>query len=140
MKSAPAGAPSLLQHPRREAIVELVQAQPGLTLADVRRRMGMSNGVARHHVALLEAAGIVRAVPDGTRRRLWPIGEPARAVPPLRDRVAHTLRLRGAMSSVDLAGELGVSRQALHYHVKRLVDEGRIMAEREHNELLLRCA
>lgn len=138
MKSAPAGAPSALEHPRRAAIVALLRSEPGLTLADVRRRMAMSNGVARHHVSLLEAAGIVRTVPDGTLRRLWPIGEPARAVPPLRDRVAQTLQARGPMSSADLGHQLGVSRQALHYHVKRLVDEGRIVADRYHNELLLR--
>ena len=140
MKCAPAGAPSALEHPRRAAIVALLRAEPGLTLADVRRRIGMSNGVGRHHVHLLEAAGMLRMVPDGTLRRLWPIGQPARAVPPLRERVAQALQARGPMSAAELAHELGVSRQSLHYHVKRLVDEGCITAERDHNELLLRRA
>ena len=140
MKRGLAVAPTALQHPRRAGIVALVRAQPGLTLADLRRRMGMSNGVARHHVALLEAAGLVRTVPDGTLRRLWPVGEPARAVPPLRERVAETVQTRGRVSSADLAHQLGVSRQALHYHVKRLVGDGRIVADRQHAELFLRRA
>lgn len=128
-----------LEHPRRAALVALLRSEPGLTLADVQRRMGMSNGVARHHVDLLEAAGIVRTVPDGTLRRLWPVGEPARAVPPLRERVTDALGA-GPMRSADLAQRLGVSKQALHYHVKRLLDEHKIVAVREQNELVLRRA
>lgn len=126
-----------LEHPRRAGMVALLRVEPGLTLAEVRRRLGMSNGVARHHLALLEAIGAVRVVSDGALRRLWLAGEPAKPVPPLRDRALDAVAQRGTMRASELAQALGVSRQALHYHLKRLVEEGHLGAVRRDNELVI---
>lgn len=127
-----------LEHPRRRKMLDLLRSKPGLTLAQLQREAGLTNGVARHHVALLEAAGVVRSVQDGALRRLWPVGVPiAPPTPGLAERAIATLAARGPMRATELADALGVSRQALHYHVKRLQDEGRLVAKRDAHELTL---
>jgi len=126
-----------LEHPRREAMLALVRAEPGLTLADVQRRLALSNGVARHHVALLQSAGLVRRSHDGARRRLWPIGAAIVAAPSLGERAVTLVEQRGPMRAAEIADALGVSRQSLHYHLKRLEADGRLVARREGGELVL---
>lgn len=121
-----------LEHPRRARMMDALRASPGLTLAQLQRATGLSNGVARHHVALLQAAGALRVVRDGASRRLWPTDAPNVAgAPALGERVVACLAERGPMRASDLAAELGVSRQALHYHLKKLQREGRVVARRE---------
>ena len=119
-------------------MLALVQDSPGITLAQLQRQLGLTNGVARHHATLLQATGAVRIVADGSLRRVWATEQPRVDVrPTLRDRVLATLRARGPMRAAQLAAELRVSRQALHYHVKRLERDGHIEARREQAELVL---
>lgn len=130
-----------LEHPRRAQMLALLRAQPGLTLAEVQRALALSNGVARHHVALLETAGVIRSVQDGPLRRIYPVEGPRVApTPALRERALDMLRARGRMRASDLAEALGVSRQALHYHLKRLEAEGHIRARRDQAELVIEPA
>lgn len=130
-----------LEHPRRVAMLDLIRTEPGLSLAQAQKRLGFSNGVARHHLALLESAGVVRSVQDGSLRRLWPMDAPRiEATPALRERALLALTQRGELRASELAEHLGVSRQALHYHVKKLEEEGRVVAQREGNELTLRVS
>lgn len=130
-----------LEHPRRASMVALLREEPGLSLAEVQRKLALSNGVARHHVALLEAAGVVRVVQDGPLRRLWPV-ESARVAPTpaLRERALLTLRERGPMRAPELAHALGVSRQALHYHLKRLEQDGAILVRKDGVEIVVETA
>lgn len=130
-----------LEHPRRQQMVDLLRAEPGMTLADAQRRLGLSNGVARHHVQLLAAAGIVRVVHDGALRRLYPTDAPrVEATPALRERALTAIRARGEVRASELAQQLGVSRQALHYHLKKLECDGAIVAAREGTEVVLAAA
>lgn len=121
-----------LEHPRRARMLDTLRASPGMTLAQLQRATGLSNGVARHHVALLQAAGAIRVVRDGSRRRLWPTEAPrVEGAPELGERVLDALAARGPMRAGELAAELGVSRQALHYHLKKLERAGRVVARRD---------
>lgn len=130
-----------LEHPRRAAMLALVQHEPGLTLADLQRRLDLPNGALRHHVRLLEVAGMLRTVPDGALRRLYPTAAPRVApTPGLGERALATLRARGPMRASALAEELGVSRQSLHYHLKRLEKAGKVVSERGAGELLVHAA
>ena len=128
----------VLEHPTRRAILDLVTREPGLRLADVQRRLGLANGALRHHVDRLEAAGHLRSVADGPHRRLHPPAagrlEP---LPGLAERALRLLEERGPLSASALAAALGVSRQALHYHVKKLAAEGRLSTARAGHELVL---
>lgn len=128
----------VLDHPTRRAIADLLAAEPGLALSDVQRRLHLANGILRHHVDRLEATGHLRSVQDGQHRRLYPVSAGRVApTPTLSERVLAAVRDHGAVRASDLASRLGVSRQSLHYHVKKLVREGRIDARHLGNELLL---
>lgn len=119
---------AILDHPVRRRIADLVQQNPGVTFGELARLAGIAPGQLTHHARMLERAGVVFSSPDGQTRRFFHVGTGRLAsVPPLSQRVMDLLRERPRRSS-ELARELGVSRQALHYHVKHLVAEGKLVA------------
>ncbi|MEA3201657.1 MAG: hypothetical protein QOE90_3085 [Thermoplasmata archaeon] len=128
----------LLAHPQRRRMRDAVAASPGLGVNELQRAMGLAKGVFDHHLHRLLTAGHLRAVEDGQRRRLYvPGAVPEGGQLPLGERVIRFLAERGETPTTRLAAELGVSRQALHYHVKRLAREGLVTARRDGNEVLL---
>jgi DNA-binding transcriptional ArsR family regulator len=123
-------APSrLLEHPARQKLRALVEAEPGVTVNDAERASGLTHGAFAHHLQKLEDGGLVLAVRDGQLKRLFvPGAEPPAARAPLDERILDLVAQRqGGARPADLARELGASRQAVHYHLKRLVREGRLV-------------
>lgn len=130
----------ILDHPVRRRIAEIVQAQPGISFSDLSRAADIAPGQLTHHARMLEKAGVVFSSPDGQTRRFFHVGAGRLAsVPPLSERVLDVLRDRPRRAS-ELAKELGVSRQALHYHVKHLVAEGKLLARADGREMWLEAA
>lgn len=135
-------APSrLLAHPARTRMHAAIAAAPGITVNGLQRELGLAKGVFDHHLHRLLAGGHVRAVADGQLRRLYVAGTaiPGGA-PPLSERIVALLHARGEARAADLARELGVSRQALQYHLKRLAREGRLVGRADGRELVVRAA
>ncbi|GEM_PF-2190594 len=132
-------APSkLLEHPTRARMVEAIGQEPGVSMRELQRRLGLARGVFDHHLHRLVVAGQVRIVADGQRRRLYVAAQGAApGAPPLPERVVALVHERGRVSASALARELGVSRQALHYHLKRLAAAGRLHGRTEGRELML---
>lgn len=127
----------LLDHPLRERFVAIVKESPGITFGELQRRLGVGAGTVTHHARMLEKARIVFSSPDGQQRRFFPIGSGrVDAVPPLPERVLSTLREKGARSAADLARDLGVSRQAVHYHLKQLEATRRVEARQRGREVV----
>ena len=62
----------LLDNPTRARMVEEIRRQPGLLLADLRRRIGCSAGTAQHHLAMLHEARIIESFVSNQRRHLFP--------------------------------------------------------------------
>lgn len=127
-----------LDHPTRQRLLDVVQKEPGLPLGEVQRRLALPNGTLRHHLRFLEQSGNVRSVQDGQHRRLYPAGAGRVAPTPLlSERALDALRAVGPMPAARLAQRLGVSKQALHYHVKKLLGRGALSAERRGAEVVL---
>lgn len=58
-----------LLHPRRQAIYEYVQRNPGASFREVARNTGLASGTVRHHLTVLErAGGLVEHPHQGTVR------------------------------------------------------------------------
>lgn len=130
----------MLDHPVRRRIAEVVQAQPGIGFSDLARAVGIAPGQLTHHARMLEKGGIVFSSPDGQTRRFFHVGSGRLApVPPLGERALALLR-SGPRTTSALARELGVSRQSLHYHVKQLVAEGKVVTRAEGREVWLEPA
>jgi DNA-binding transcriptional ArsR family regulator len=126
----------ILEQPTRERIAETVKAEPGITFGELQRRLGLAAGQLTHHARKLEEAGVLYSSPDGQARRFFHVGQGrVEAVPPLRDRALEMLSRR-AMTLSELATELGVTKQALHYHVKKLEEAG-VVAASPQGELVL---
>lgn len=127
---------SVLTQPLRERIAQAVRERPGIPFGELKRALGMGSGTLTHHARVLEDAGVLFSTTDGQARRFYLVGHGrVEATPPLDERALQTLRERGPMSASDLARALGVSRQSLHYHLKRMLQEGRLQGGPRGREL-----
>jgi len=118
----------LLEHPARRRVREIVEDDPGVSINEAERRSGLTHGAFVHHLAKLESAGILVSVENGQRRNLYVAGtarpeERARTDERIIDAVAE----RGPSRPADVARALGLSRQAVQYHLPRLVRERRLV-------------
>lgn len=73
---------ALLAHPARQEILRTLQGAPGLSVAELARRVGLRRSVARHHVFALERARFVTLHARDGRTWLFPAGVPAAAPSP----------------------------------------------------------
>lgn len=130
----------LLEHPTRARIRELVEGEPGLTHNEIGRRLELERGTLEHHLAKLVKNGLLVAVPDGQLRRHYAPGSAQPATRAALDaRILTHVRARGAPTPAsEVASALGVSRQAMHYHLRRMVREGSVVAQRGSGGLMLR--
>lgn len=131
----------VLEHRRRERLYLLVEGRPGMSFGDLGEAAGMREGVLAHHLATLEREGLVRRQRLGTRLAFYAAQSPtaARQVPALQARLLALVR-RGPVSQAEAARQLGVTRQALHYHVKALHALGLLEVAREGRETPLALA
>ncbi len=114
----------VLAHRRRSRLHEAIRAEPGVGYGELRRHFGWSNGVLSHHLHVLERAGHIRVSRRGTRLHFR---DPASARPPLpatQRTILARLEAGWTGSQAALAADLGVSRQAVHAHVRDLVAAG----------------
>jgi len=119
----------VLDQPTREKLATLVHDEPGISFNDAAKRLGLGAGTLTYHAHVLERSGIVFSARDGQQRRFFPVsGGRVAGVASLGDRALAALSA-GPRGLAELARELGVSRQALHYHLKRLAREGKVRAQ-----------
>lgn len=124
--------PRVLDHERRARILEIVQAEPGIHSEDLRRRTGLAQGTLQHHVRkLVETGVLVRrrvggytcyhapGAADAQGLEAQAVGRSAAA-----RRILAALEEDPSLSGTALAERLGMSRQSVHYHLKRLRASG----------------
>lgn len=85
----------------RKRIHDLVAASPGITAAQIARRLGMSAAAVRHHLSILREDGRIDLTFTGVAR-------PTRGRPQLRYRISE--RLRGDNLAMIAAGLLDAGR------------------------------
>jgi predicted transcriptional regulator len=118
----------VLHHARRDQIVALVRHEPGLSSLDIRRRLGLGNGVAIHHLVMLERHGFLTRLRIGRAQRWFIPGQVQRqdklGIGMLRSpsarRVWETVRDHPGVSQTDVALRLNIIRPSAHSHLKRL--------------------
>ncbi len=71
---------SALASPARRRMLDLVQAQPGLSIADLAAHFRMSGVGVLKHVRVLERAKLIIGKPDGRVRRLYFNAVPIQAI------------------------------------------------------------
>lgn len=124
----------LLDQPNRKAIVDIVGAEPGINIAQVAQRLGLSYKTAQHHVDILVEDSFVLVQPYGSHRNLFPAQ--GRFAPGQRQQVvlarrresllrfAQLLAAEGAMRRNDLMQRSNVSRTAAWKSLKTMAEQG----------------
>jgi len=129
------GETSVLDQDRRRLIYETLSNCPGLNLSQLIRETDLSSGVVRHHLEILQEAGLVRRR-KGERADevlfftaedddLWAVEE-GRALfgHATRRRVALYIAENPESSAGEIAEAFEVDSDTIRYHVDTLVEEG----------------
>jgi len=132
----------LAKHPTRRQALDFIAANPGATLQDVRRALGIAWGTTVHHLGRLERAGLVAVRRVGGRRGHWPLGQaPARDALPAQGRALAAIVLaEPGLSQLELARLAGIGAPAACKQLRRLQQAGAVLAERAGRTVLYRPA
>ncbi len=125
-------------HPTRRRILAIVEAEPGITLTQLRSHVGCSWGTIHYHTQKLERQEQVRSEPVGRSRRFFlgstsddaRRGVAALRTGRIRELVQAILDRPGAVQK-ELTGDLNLSRKVMRGYVDHLVDAGLVL-ERHH--------
>ena len=138
MRPAFADPGSLVAPPpeHRLALLRALQQQPGATVADLARLLGVHHSTAVYHVGRLHAAGAITLLKHRGRVHCFVAGrggslERARLVG---GRSAHADLVLGRVSAAPqklgaIAAGLPLSKAAVYWHLARLAELGLVVAE-----------
>ncbi len=127
--------PAPLDHFVRGRLYQLVCDEPGVHYAELKRRARLSNSSAAHHLRVLQKAGILRTVQDGTRTRFYPTDQPIdRETYGLSDSdraVLETVTQAPGITETELSHKVGRSLSTVNRSVERMVALGYVTTARE---------
>lgn len=123
----------------REQIFHAIRATPGIAATDLARAAQVSWGTTIYHLEVLEQTRMVTSVREGRHRRYFlngaPLEQSKHAISVLHNAVtadvAERIRAAPGLTQKDLASATGMSPQALHWHLVRLMGAGLIRKERD---------
>ena len=127
-----------LDHPQRQRIHDHVSANPGIRLGDVGTVLDLSNGELRHHVRVLEKAGLLAVTRSADRVTLRVAGTPP--VVQLEPPAVEILSVLASQQNVDaeqIRRELHWTRSKTRHWLRRLEAAGAITVKREGRRALL---
>lgn len=129
----------LFENEVRERIFNAIKTQPGVSASDLAREAGVSWGTTIYHLEVLEQNKMVSSIRNGRHRRYFEngcvIGTSKDVVAVLQNavtaKVERNVRTTPGVTQKQLATATGMSPQALHWHLTRLVRVGVIRKERD---------
>lgn len=142
------GSPErIVGSPQRRRLLDLIRAEPGVSVGELKRRAGMSWGPFYHHILILQRAGLV-AVRKAGRRTVFLAAESrademhVRAVALLKGSSVHAIatyisRHPGA-SMADVIGASALTPRGAYYHVRRLLEAGLVTSHSRTRHMDLR--
>jgi predicted transcriptional regulator len=127
-----------LNQPTRLEIYNFVKDNSGVHFRGICTGLGLSVGVVQYHLGVLEQSGLINSVRDGENKRFFEHQAFTKINVPLavlmrHDTTAKILTLLAQNGSVlhrDLASCLGISSQALSWHMAQLKDAGLVSAQK----------
>ncbi len=122
----------VLDNYRRGMIHGLVLAHPGICFSDIKEALSMATGPLVYHLGVLQRSGDVISRRSGTLTRYYINGTSVSQIARLglTDLQVEIVRLvisKGQVTKGDIQKAVGVSRQVVHYNLKKLVTD-RIIA------------
>ena len=128
----------MLENPTREGIYQMVAQNPGIDLITLKRRLELSNGVLAYHIHALERERYLRSVRDGRYRRFYISGAPVCPGNSIENKILKEIESRPMINQSQLAREMNLTRQAVNYHIRKLVKSGRVVTEKKGRETLIK--
>lgn len=128
----------VLENDTRGSIYSLIANNPGMDLLTIKTTLGLSNGVIAHHIHTLERERYLRSVRDGRYRRFFVTGSKVEMVNSIESHILTEIETKPYINQSQIARNLGLSRQALNYHIKKLVKKGTIVTEKIGRETIIR--
>jgi len=124
-----------LQSRVRALMCDFIRDRPGSSFSQVRRALGLENGVAAYHLEVLEDLELVHSESRRGRRWYYANGNAAlwRELPvsPLQESLLSAVRLSPGIGVRELARALGRSASSVAYNVKSLEQDGLLRTERQ---------
>lgn len=140
----------VLNHEKRQEILAFVRDNPGVHLRRIGHLLSISYGTLTYHLYRLEREGYITFAQEGLFKRYYSTAgrmkEMAKEKPmptALRDlerQIYETILAHPGSAQSHLAQKLGLSRQALHYHIKKLEKSGFISKVPQGRETLIYAA
>lgn len=134
------GGSSLLDHPVRGAIYRCIRARPGIHLRALSATTGTPMGTLRYHLGILHQNHKVAVLQEDGRLMYYENSGTYTLTqqrllkhlmnPTTRQILCEVLRQPG-MSRKEVAEIVGISGPAVHWHMKKLEEDGFMMEERE---------
>jgi DNA-binding MarR family transcriptional regulator len=126
----------VLENPTRGDIYQLVARNPGMDLLSIKTDLNLSNGVLAHHIHTLEREKYLRSVRDGRFRRFYVSGVNVAQGSTVERLILKEIEANPLINQSQLAHRMNLSRQAIHYHIQKLVMKGLVSTERQGRQTL----
>ncbi len=126
----------VLENETRGNIYHLIARQPGMDLLSIKNALGLTNGVLAHHIHTLEREKYLRSIRDGRYRRFFIAGTKVELVNSVEKLILWEIQSHSSINQSQIAKNIGLSRQALNYHIKKLVTHGSIITEKMGRETI----
>ena len=115
----------VLDQYKRGMIHGFVIAHPGASFSEIRRSLSMANGTLVYHLDVLVKAGHISSRRSGNLMRYYDrnlsfADMPADAWTELQLKIISHVSACGECSKADLRRSMGITRQTLHYNIKKL--------------------
>ncbi|GAB3674181.1 winged helix-turn-helix transcriptional regulator [Halopiger thermotolerans] len=126
-----------LENDRREAIYDMIRAEPGCYLSEVGDRQDVSLSTVRHHARILEEEGLIASVAVDGKRRYFTVEDErdaalhAALAEPAKREVLEALANLGPVNNGRLADELERDPSTVSHHLSALEDDGLVVRERD---------
>jgi DNA-binding MarR family transcriptional regulator len=118
----------------RGKIYGYITANPGDHYNSIKKALKLSDGSFAHHIHILEKEGIVKSARDGIHRRFYPsemrIPDNGGFLKKSQVLIIEIIRETPGISQKEIASLLGVSSATANYHLKELIEQGIVKAER----------
>ena len=139
------GHDQVLEHPLRERIVQVIEAEPGIHFQELVRKLDAGRGTMEHHLRKLVDANLVSTNVSQGFTCYFPKGKVDRhlmaAAPVLKSdgarQVLQAIQESPGRAAQDVAGVTGLTPSTVNYHLKRLVASGLVAHERRGRFILL---
>lgn len=129
-----------LQQETRSNIYSLISKEEGIHLREICRRLDKRMGVIQYHIYVLERAGIIKSQKDGRYRRFFLNGQEDRTERnailsllkrPTTCKIIVFIFEKQEISHAELAQRLGISSQAITWHIKKIQKQELIFSEKQ---------